>query len=205
MHQLVEWFGSLATALISEMGHWGIFIGMILESACIPLPSEAIMPFGGFMAAQGTLNFWLVILAGIFGNLVGSSIAFWIGRKGGYAFLQKYGHYVWLNEHHLKKAEYWFEKFGGWAVFLGRDLPIIRTFISLPAGIAHMNFKRFMLFTLFGCIPWNILLTYVGWKLGDHWQEARPYLQPLSYIALILILLWGGQLIYKNVLRKQKG
>ncbi len=136
LHQLMQLLASIATGLINSLGHWGVFIGMVLESACIPLPSEVIMLFGGFLAAQGTLNFWGVVLAGVLGNVAGSVVAFWIGANKGRYFLKKYGKYILFNHEHLDKADRWFSKYGEWTVSFGRILPVIRTFISLPAGKA---------------------------------------------------------------------
>lgn len=204
MQQLLELLTSVATGLISALGHWGVFLGMIIESACIPLPSEVIMLFGGFLAAQGTLNFWWVVWAGVLGNVTGSVIAYWAGAKGGRAFLQKYGKYVLLNNGHLETADRWFSRYGEWAVFFARNLPVVRTFISLPAGIARMNFPRFFIFTFAGCIPWNIALAYLGWKLGQNWQSVEPYFRPVSYAVLALLLLGAARFFYRAA-RKQAG
>lgn len=202
LHQLLQLLTSIATGLINTLGHWGVFIGMVLESACIPLPSEVIMLFGGFLAAQGILNFWGVVWAGVLGNVVGSVIAFWIGANKGRPFLQKYGKYVLFNNGHLDKADRWFSRYGEWAVFFGRILPVIRTFISLPAGIARMKFLKFLVFTLIGCIPWNIALTFLGLKLGQNWQSVEPYFRPISYaiiIAIICSIIW---FFFKNVQKR---
>lgn len=202
LHELLQLLTSIATGLINTLGHWGVFIGMVLESACIPLPSEVIMLFGGFLAAQGILNFWGVVWAGVLGNVVGSVIAFWIGANKGRPFLQKYGKYVLFNNGHLDKADRWFSRYGEWAVFFGRILPVIRTFISLPAGIARMKFLKFLVFTLIGCIPWNIALTFLGLKLGQNWQSVEPYFRPISYaiiIAIICSIIW---FFFKNVQKR---
>ena len=150
LHALLEWLSSIATGLIETMGHWGVFLGMVIESACIPLPSEVIMLFGGFKAEEGLLTFWGVVWAGVLGNLVGSILTFWIGARGGRQFLQRYGRYVLINEKHIDTADRWFNKYGEWAAFFGRNLPVIRTFISLPCGIARMNFWKFTIFTFLG-------------------------------------------------------
>ncbi|KJS14878.1 MAG: hypothetical protein VR69_15445 [Peptococcaceae bacterium BRH_c4b] len=202
LHQLMQILTSIATGLINTLGHWGVFIGMTLESACIPLPSEVIMLFGGFLAAQGTLNFWGVVWAGVLGNVVGSVIAFWIGANGGRPFLQKYGKYVLFNNEHLDKAERWFSRYGECAVFFGRILPVIRTFISLPAGIARMKFLKFLVFTLIGCIPWNIALTFFGLKLGQNWQSVEPYFRPISYAIIFAIICGIVWFFYKNIRKR---
>lgn len=203
LHYLVEQLTYIAVTLTETLGYWGIFIGMAIESACIPLPSEAIMLFSGFMVAVGLLNFWVVVAAGVLGNLAGSVLTYWFGASGGRALLLKYGRYVLINTGHLVKAERWFYRYGDWAVFLARNLPVIRTFISLPAGIARMNFVKFFIYTLVGCIPWNIALTYLGFKLGKNWHLIEPYLRPVSYLILAVLIAGGAWFIYKN-LRNRK-
>lgn len=203
LHQLLQYVSSMATYLVTAWGYWGIFIGMIIESACIPLSSEAIMLFGGFMSAQGYLNLWGVVWAGILGNVVGSVLTFWIGSKGGRVFLQNYGKYVFFNEEHLEKADQWFSRYGEWAVFFSRNLPVVRTFISLPAGISRMNFNKFFIYTFIGVIPWNLALTFLGLKLGQNWAFVETYSRPLSYAMLGMIVLGVVYFIFKS-LTKQK-
>jgi membrane protein DedA with SNARE-associated domain len=199
LHSLLEWLSSIATGLIETFGHWGIFIGMVIESACIPLPSEVIMLYGGFKAEEGLLSFWPVVWAGVLGNLVGSVLTYWIGANGGRAFLQKYGKYLLINEKHIRTADRWFGKYGEWAAFFGRNLPVIRTFISLPAGIARMNFWKFTIYTFLGCIPWNWALTWIGFKLGANWASFEPYMKPVSYGILSLLILAVIWFIIKNL------
>jgi membrane protein DedA with SNARE-associated domain len=172
---------------------------MVIESACIPLPSEVIMLYGGFQAEAGRLSFWWVVWAGVFGNLVGSLLTYWIGAKGGRQFLKRYGRYFLINEKHMDTADRWFAKYGELAAFFGRNLPVIRTFISLPAGIARMNFWKFTFYTFIGCIPWNLAMTFAGFKLGENWETVEPYVKPFSYGilgVLIVLVLW---FIFKNV------
>lgn len=199
IHQLMSLLDTFTTGIIDSLGHWGIFITMTLESACIPLPSEVIMLFGGFLAAQGILSFWWVVVAGVLGNLFGSIIAYMVGKYGGRTVLTKYGKYILFNQDHMMKSEAFFARYGSWATFFGRMLPVIRTFISLPAGISQMNFKKFTIFTLLGCIPWNILLTYLGVKLGQHWEDAQPYLKPLTIIGALIVLAIVFWYVYKNI------
>ncbi|MFS0782834.1 DedA family protein [Bacillus sp. 1P06AnD] len=197
LHMLLEWFKDAAFWLIDTFGHAGIFLGMLIESACIPLPSEVIMLFGGFMAELGKLNFWWVVIAGVLGNLVGSWLAFYVGKIGGRPLILKYGKYIFLNVKHLEKSEHFFSKYGAATVFFGRVLPVIRTFISLPAGIADMSFRKFTVYTILGCIPWNILLTYIGFKLGQNWMLAEHYMKPATYIIAVLVLIFILYLIVK--------
>jgi membrane protein DedA with SNARE-associated domain len=197
---------SLSSGLIhfiSALGFWGIFIGMIIESACIPLPSEVIMLYGGFMVYQGTLSFFSVVAAGVLGNLVGSVIMYWIGSRYGRPVIERYGKYVLFNYEHLDKADRWFSKYGDWVTFFGRNLPVIRTFISLPAGIAKMPFGRFFIFTLIGSAPWNLALTFFGYKLGQHWEIAQHYLHPVTYLIAIVVVLLLIRYVYRGLKERQ--
>ncbi|WP_050614359.1 DedA family protein [Bacillus testis] len=203
LHTLLDVFKDAAFWLIDTFGHMGIFLGMLIESACIPLPSEVIMLFGGFMAELGKLNFWLVVTAGVAGNLVGSWLAFYVGKKGGRPLILKYGKYIFLNVNHLEKSEHFFSKYGSATVFFGRVLPVIRTFISLPAGIANMSFRKFTVYTVLGCIPWNILLTYIGYKLGQNWMLAEHYMKPITYIIAVIVVVFVIYLVVK-ILRDRK-
>jgi membrane protein DedA with SNARE-associated domain len=202
LHHVVELISQIATSLIDQLGIFGIFIGMVIESACIPLPSEVIMLTGGFFVAKGTFSFWEVVAAGVIGNLVGSIIIYWVGANGARTLLEKYGKYVFLNLKHLEKAEAWFAKYGEWAAFIGRNLPFIRTFISLPAGIARMNFFRFCLFTFLGCLPWNIALTYMGYSLGANWTKVEAYMRPVSYGILVIVILIALRFLYTSIREK---
>lgn len=198
LHTLVEQLARAAVSLIETLGYWGIFIGMTIESACIPLPSEVIMLFGGFLVAVGTFNFWFVAAAGVLGNVAGSVLTYWIGANGGRSILLKYGRYVLINPEHLDKAERWFSRYGDWTVFFARNLPVIRTFISLPAGLARMNFAKFFIYTFVGCIPWNLALTLVGFKLGENWPLIEPYFRPVSYVILLVLIAGVIWFFYKN-------
>src|SRR5213079_1225872 len=161
-------------SLIAATGYVGVFLLMTLESALIPLPSEVTMPFAGFLASQGLFNFWLVVLAGGLGNLVGSLVAFYLGVALEdsllRAFIRRHGKWVLMSERDYEVAEVWFRRHGEIVVFVSRLLPIIRTFISLPAGVARMNVVRFSIYTVVGSILWSTLLTYIGVQLGEHWR-----------------------------------
>jgi membrane protein DedA with SNARE-associated domain len=163
---------------------------MALESACIPLPSEVVMPLAGAYAAKGLFNFWLVVFAGSIGNLIGSILAWYVGLKGGRPFIERYGRYILLSEHSLESAEKWFSKRGEVTVFFSRMLPIVRTFISLPAGIGKMPFFRFCVLTFLGAVPWNWLLTYIGYKVGENWEELYgKYFDKAHYVIFAVILI----------------
>jgi membrane protein DedA with SNARE-associated domain len=190
MHQLIDWLSQTAIHLIDTFGLTGIFIGMIIESACIPLPSEVILLGGGAAAAIGSMSYWGVVAAGVFGNLVGSLIAYYVGAWGGRRLLERYGKYVLFNQSHLDQAQRWFDRHGEITVLVARNLPFVRTFISLPAGIAGMRITKFITFTIIGCIPWNMALAYAGYKLGQSDQIER-ILHPISYAIAGIVVIAG--------------
>ena len=158
-------------AVISKSGYAGIALLMGIESACIPLPSEIIMPFAGYLVHLGQLKLFWVATAGAIGCNLGSVVAYWIGAYGGRPMVEKFGRYVLLNQHDLDRVTHYFEKYGGITVFSGRLLPVVRTFIALPAGIAKMPQLRFHLYTFLGSWPWCYVLAYAGMQLGEHWDS----------------------------------
>lgn len=196
MISIIDYVSQVAINLIGYLGYWGVFLGMTLESACIPLPSEVIMPFAGFVVWEGKMTLLGITIAGVLGNLLGSWIAYFVGLKGGRPFLEKYGKYFLISHSKLDLAHDWFERYGHEAVFISRMLPIIRTFISLPAGIAEMNFKKFSIYTLLGCIPWVLFLGYVGVFLGPHWETIRSYFHILDIVVGIGIVVAIIYIIY---------
>ena len=146
------------------------------------------MPFSGYLAYSGKFGFWQVVLAGSLGNLAGSVAVYWIGITGGREFVTKYGKYFLISRHDIEKADSFFNRYGDWTVLISRMLPIIRTFISLPAGISRMNFAKFSLFSFVGSIPWCIMLAYIGFKLGEKWQSIEQYFRRFDIlIGMILI------------------
>lgn len=185
-------------SLISNLGYWGVAIAMAIESASIPLPSEIIMPFAGFLVSTGELNFWIVVLAAGVGGVVGSAVAYGVGYYGGETFvrslIRKYGKFVLVHEYELDEAKEWFRDHGEAITFFSRLLPVIRTFISLPAGISRMNFRRFILYAFLGTIIWCAALAYVGVVLGDNWNTLGPWFH--KFDALIAIATAGGGLWY---------
>jgi membrane protein DedA with SNARE-associated domain len=194
---VLEKIVSLTTEYIASLGYWGIALGMAIESCNIPLPSEVILPYGGFLVAQGKLNFLLAVLAGNIGGTVGSMASYYIGLKGGRPFIEKYGRYFLISERELALADRWFARWGEATVFFTRLLPVIRTFISLPAGISRMHFRRFVVYTFLGSLPWSLLLTYLGYKLGVHWDVLRVWFHDFDiaivvalFLALIFFLWW---------------
>ena len=201
MISLVGSVSNFVINLIGNLGYWGVFIGMTLESACIPIPSEIIMPFSGFVVWQGTTNMTLIgiTIVGALGNLLGSIIAYSIGLKGGRPLLEKYGKYLLITHSKLELADKWFFRYGGEAVLIGRFLPIIRTFISLPAGITHMDLKKFITYTFIGSLPWSFALGFIGTKLGPNWGLIQGYFHIFDIIIEIGILGIIIYLIYKYI------
>ena len=194
--QLIELIIIFVINTVSLVGYFGILILMIFESACIPIPSEIIMPFSGFLASTGKFSIIGVALAGALGNLIGAVITYVIGYYGGRPLLLKYGKYVFIKEKEIHHAEKFFARWGDFAVFIARNLPIIRTFISLPAGVAEMNFIKFSIYSFVGSIPWCFALTYLGYLLGSNWMIIRKYGDILDIIAGIGILILIGKIIY---------
>ncbi|HBV97286.1 MAG TPA: hypothetical protein DEF36_09590 [Desulfotomaculum sp.] len=175
---------------------------MAIESANIPLPSEIIMPFGGYLVYTGQLNFFWTGMAGAIGGTVGSVLSYWLGLWGGRPFLLKYGRYVGINHKRLAMADSWFYRYGEATVFFTRLMPIIRTFISLPAGISGMNFPRFVIYTFLGSIPWCFFLTYLGLKLGEHWEDLKVWFHRMDLLVAALIIVGALYLLYRSKKRK---
>jgi len=171
---------------ISLFGYWGVAIMMAIESACIPLPSEIIMPFSGYLVYQGEFTLWGITLAGSIGCVVGSALAYWVGFYGGRPMVEKYGKYILISNHDLDISDRFFTKYGRSAIFFSRMLPVVRTFISLPAGIAKMNFWQFMLYTFAGSLPWCFALGYLGMKMGENWERLAVYFHKFDLIIGVI-------------------
>jgi membrane protein DedA with SNARE-associated domain len=169
--KIITILSGFIVATISKMGYLGVVLLMAIESACIPLPSEIIMPFSGYLVSRGEMNLWGVGIAGAVGCVLGSLVAYWVGMYGGRPFIEKYGKYILLSRHDLDIADRWFAKYGEVIVFVSRLLPAIRTFIAFPAGVARMNLTRFVIYTFAGSLPWCLALAYVGQKLGEQWDK----------------------------------
>jgi len=178
-----------AVDTVDALGLPGVFVLMLLESACIPIPSEATMLFAGFNVSNGEYSLAAATAAGVLGNLVGSWIAYGVGYFGRVDVLEKHARKLHIKKSHLEWADRWFERHGDATVFFTRMLPIIRTFISLPAGVARMPFWRFTVFTLAGCIPWVLLLTFVGKEAGDNWESWKDSLHYVDYAVLAAIVI----------------
>lgn len=189
-----------ATNVVADLGLAGIFVLMTLESACIPIPSEATMLFAGFNVASGEYSLFAAVAVGSVANLVGSWIAYAIGYYGRIDILEKHGKKLHIKKSQLEWADRWFERHGGATVFFARMLPIVRTFISLPAGVAKMPFWRFSVLTLLGCIPWVLMLTLIGKAAGDNWEDWKDSLHYVDYAVAAMIV---GGLAYLVLKRRR--
>jgi len=187
-----------ATTQIGSYGLIAVFVLMLLESACIPVPSEAIMLYGGFLVAQGEQELIPVIAAGVLGNLVGSWLAYWVGYAKGRDWALRF-HWLHITEARLAKADRFFARWGTWAVLFSRCIPIVRTFISLPAGVARMPFWRFTILTVIGCIPWVTALTLIGRAAGEDWERLQ---HQLHYVDYLLVLGAGAAFVWWLVKRR---
>ncbi len=188
---------NIILSVIEKTGYLGVAILMAFESAGVPIPSEIIMPFSGYLASTGFFSIWLVVFWATMGNIFGSLALYFIGCYGGRAFALKYGHYFLINEAEINAVDAWFKKYGSFAIFFSRMTPVARTYISLPAGLAKMNLPKFVFYTFLGSVPWNFALTYIGFALGKNWGMLEVYFRKFDYVILALILLviawwvWG--------------
>ena len=190
---LIAKLGLFVISVISTLGYFGVMMLMAVESACIPLPSEVIMPFSGYLVHTGQFNLWLLALMGALGCNLGSLIAYEIGYHGGRPLVERFGSYIFLNQHDLDLTDRFFARFGDVTVLISRMLPVVRTFIALPAGIARMPRLRFHLYTFIGSFPWCLGLAYLGMKAGEHWDYLGKYFHQFDKVigALILIgIIW---------------
>lgn len=176
------------TSLLSHWGYLAIFVLMVAESACIPIPSELVMMFGGALAASGTLSLVAVIVVGTLANLVGALLAWAAGRWWGRAAILRWGRYVGVHEQGLVRAEAWFARFGQPTVFFGRVLPVVRTFVSVPAGVGEMPVVRFGVLTLVGSVIWNAALAVAGFELGAHWQSVEHQIGIAGDVVAVLVV-----------------
>lgn len=192
---LINWI----EGVISAMGPLGISLLMAIESCNIPLPSEAVLPFAGYLVSKGAMNFHLAAFAGAFGCVIGSIPSYYIGFFGGRKFVEKYGKYFLVSKKDLDEADKWVDKYGDWAFFLCRMLPVVRTFISLPAGILKARKRTFFSLTFLGSLIWSYVLVYVGLKLGEHLDNLKAIWHKFDAVIIIVILILGGIYIYKHI------
>ena len=207
--KIIEFLSGIIVATISTLGYSGVVLLMAIESACIPLPSEIIMPFSGYLVSTGQMNLWLVGIAGAVGCVLGSLVAYWVGSKGGRPLIEKYGRYVLVSSHDLDMADRWFANHGEIIVFVSRLLPAIRTFIAFPAGVARMNLKRFVIYTFAGSLPWCLGLAYVGQKLGEKWNKdetLKTWFHRFDFVIGIVGVLLAAWWIWRHIkhLRKDR-
>jgi membrane protein DedA with SNARE-associated domain len=192
-------------SLYGAVGYLGVLVAMMIESAMIPLPSELILPFAGFMVSDptqvepltgGPWSFWVIVIVATIGNTAGSLIAYGIGAYGGRPFLERYGRYMLIRPHEIEAADHFFARYGAATVFFGRLLPIVRTFVSFPAGVTRMPLAKFIAYSTAGAVPWSIALTFAGVQLGASWRQIREALQPfdlliaVGVVIIALLLLW---------------
>jgi membrane protein DedA with SNARE-associated domain len=194
VEKIITLLAGFIIGTISRLGYGGIVLLMAIESACIPLPSEIIMPFSGYLVSTGEMNLWLVGLAGAVGCVLGSLVAYYAGAWGGRPLVEKYGKYVLISHHDLNLADRWFQRHGDITIFVGRLLPVIRTFIAFPAGIARMDLWRFNLYTFVGSYIWSVGLAWIGMKLGEHWNTLGVYFH--RFDAAIGVILLAGIIWY---------
>ena len=188
-----------ATNAVGTLGLGGVFVLMLAESACIPIPSEATMLFAGFAVSQGRFSLFAITAMGVLGNLVGSWIAYAVGYFGRIELVERHAHRLHIKPSHLASADRWFANYGEATVFFTRGLPVIRTFISLPAGVARMPFVRFTVFTLLGCIPWVLALGFIGDQVGHNWTHWRHYFSYVDYVMAALIVAGIAYWVYRRV------
>lgn len=200
--EIIEPILDFVTFVISNLGYPGVIFLMILDSAMIPIPSEIILVFSGYLVTTGTFEPISVILAGSFGNVVGSIMTYYFGLKFGRLFVLRFGKYFFIKENHLEYTEKLFQKYGDKISFLGRLLPAIRTYISLPCGIAKMNLFKYSVYTFFGSIIWNTMFTYIGIQLGSNWQDIDNYSIYLEIVSVCLIVVFVIWFITKTLKKR---
>ncbi len=190
--------------VVATTGYPGIIALMAIGCACIPIPSEVVMVAAGIVAQKGGICFHAAAILGAFGCMIGSALSYWAGRKGGRPFLEKYGKYVLFRAHDFEVADRWFHKYGQGAVFLGRMVPVIRTFISLPAGIHGVSFWPFLALSLVGSLPWCYGLAYVGYRASEQWETVQRYMNRFETLIIVLILVGIVWFVYSHLRRRRR-
>ena len=197
--KIIALLATFVISTISQLGYGGIVFLMALESACIPLPSEITMPFAGYLASTGTMKLWTVAFAGAIGCQIGSLAAYYLGALGGRPMVERYGRYVLFSHHDLDLADRWFQKHGDITIFIARLLPVIRTFIALPAGISRMEIWRFNIYTFLGSFLWCLGLAWIGMKLGNHWDTLGPYFHRSEVIIAVMLFAAALWYVYRHL------
>lgn len=190
--------------LINDFGYFGMFIGMVLEAVIIIIPSELILATGGILAGRGIFNFWLSFFTGLLGSVFCAIVIYMMGYFGGYPFVNKYGKYFFMKSEDISKSNSWFDKYGLVAAAVGRNIPIVRTLISLPVGIARLSFKKFLVYTTLGSIPWTFVFVYFGYSLGNNWTVLSDITSKLKVPIKILLVLLVINYIYKKIKAHKK-
>ncbi|MDD5456312.1 MAG: DedA family protein [Candidatus Margulisbacteria bacterium] len=202
---ITEFLAGYITAFISATGYLSVFMLMVMESMVLPVPSEAVMPFAGFLIATGQFSFSLVLIISTLGSITGSLVSYFIGAYGGKPFLNKFGRFFLLNNHDLEVTEKFFQKYGQPTIFFTRFIPVIRHLISLPAGYARMNIFRFSIYTILGASCWNMFLAVCGFYLKQNWEEVMKYSKYVDIAVIALIITALGWFVYKHLqLMKKK-
>lgn len=204
---ITELIAEIIVEFIQNTGYWSVFILMILESMVAPVPSEAVMPFAGFLIADGKFTFTAVIFISTLGSIVGSLISYYIGAWGGRPLVERFGKYLFLNKHHLDLTEQYFKKKGDATIFISRFIPIVRHLISIPAGMGKMNVLKFCIYTILGAGLWNAFLTYMGYILRDNWAEVMKYSHTIDIIVLVILIIGTIYIIlkfYQNIKKRNK-
>ncbi|HUO04590.1 MAG TPA: DedA family protein [Candidatus Binataceae bacterium] len=186
-------------AAISTLGYGGVILMMALESACIPVPSEVIMPFSGYLVSTGRFGLQMAAIAGAVGCLVGSYAAYYVGATGGRRLIESYGKWVLISHHELEIADKFFEKWGAHAVFFSRLLPVIRTYIAFPAGVSRMKLWPFTIYTLIGSYLWCLALAYIGMKLGEDWHTLGPYFHRFDTVIVVIMVVPAAWFVYNRI------
>ena len=197
--KLLSSISAFIIATIAALGYSGVVLMMAIESACIPLPSEVIMPFSGYLVSTGRFNLNLVAIAGAIGCLLGSYLAYYVGAFGGRWFLLHYGRWVLIAPHEVEIADRFFARWGAPAVFFSRLLPVVRTFIAFPAGVARMKMLPFTIYTLAGSYLWCLILAYAGMKLGQHWNTLGPYFHRFDGVIGVLLVIGVALVLYNRI------
>ncbi len=200
LEKIIIW----ALAVIAKFKYAGIFLTMSLESAAIPIPSEVVLPFSGFLASSGRLNFWLIITVATLANLTGAIAIYLVGFYGGRTLLERYGRYVLVHKDEIAKMDSWLGKHGAGVAFFSRLLPGIKTFSSLIIGAGKINFRKFFFYTLAGSFVWNLPLTYLGFAAGNNWDFLRPYFRKFDFVILAAIIVAVILFVFKHVHKLKK-
>lgn len=188
--------------LIDNLGYLGMFLGMVLEAVIIIIPSEFILATGGILASKKIFNFWITFLVGILGSVFCAIVIYFMGYYGGRPFIKKYGKYFFMKEEDIDKSDSWFNKYGLLAAAIGRNIPIVRTLVSLPIGIARLSFIKFVIYTIIGSIPWTFVFVYFGYSVGNNWTILKTYVDRLKIPIIMLLLVYFISKVIKKIRKR---